>query len=75
MAGWNCRMCRKESEFCLECFDGSMFEKMNKADEIRDMDNEEMAIFFANLIKDAKVNEYSEDAESWLQWLETEVKE
>ena len=48
---------------------------MTNADRIRAMSDEELAEHFSKLIKDTHENEYCEDVNDWLEWLQSEVEE
>lgn len=43
------------------------------SDRIRSMSDEELAEHFSGLIKDTGEQEYCEDVEDWLKWLQSEV--
>lgn len=57
---WNCPNLRK---------------KPTNADRIRAMSDEELAEHFSELIKDTYENEYCNDVNDWLNWLQSEVEE
>lgn len=52
----------------------SLGDFISNADRIRSMTDEELAEHFSKLIKDTHENEYCEDVNDWLEWLQSEVE-
>lgn len=68
--------CEYPCERCVHgCVVKEYYEPMTNADRIREMSDEELAEHFSKLIKDTHENEYCEDVNDWLEWLQSEVEE
>lgn len=68
--------CEYPCERCVHgCVVKEYYEPMTNADRIRSMSDEELSEHFSKLIKDAHENEYCEDVNDWLNWLQSGVEE
>lgn len=86
MAEWNCNICKEYQSgiACTYCDDGSEFERMNNADRIRSMSDEELAGFLDEFdsvsgcdMCSVRGNCHAESncIEGFLGWLKSEAKE